>query len=287
MIGALAYEDDRSRFWSQHEHRLLELGLDPHSAAGSEQKDLQKIQQKHFDWWADENNQSYFEYEESSFWRAADLIAFEPWKREIAQGSRLLDVGCAQGRSTFKFMDFDLDIMGIDVSKSLIRQAIARYQQGDYRARAVFIAADASRFPIQDEQLDTVLVYGVLHHLADPGAACREISRVLKPGGSYIGQENNQTVFRAIFDLLQIVLPQWQEEAGPEAIISAGRFREWFRDTPVEVESKTSVFLPPHLCNLMSLSMSHRSLVATDRIARLIPYVRNQGGVILVHGVKS
>lgn len=287
MIGALAYDDDRSRFWTEHESRLVALGLAASTAGGGNEKDLQKIQQNHFDWWADENNQSYFEYEGSSFWRAADLIAFGSWKQEIPERSRLLDVGCAQGRSTFKFMDCDLDIMGIDVSKALIRQAIARYQAGDYVARAVFIAADASRFPIRDEQLDTVLVYGVLHHLADPGAACREISRVLKPGGSYIGQENNESIFRWVFELLQWLLPQWQEEAGPEAIISANRFREWFRDTPVEIVSKTSVFLPPHLCNLMSVSASHRSLVFTDRIARAIPFLRNHGGVIIVRGSKA
>jgi SAM-dependent methyltransferase len=184
-------------------------------------------------------------------------------------------------------MNCDLDIIGIDISKALIRQAILRYQAGDFVARAVFIAADASRFPIRNEQLDTVLVYGVLHHLADPGAACREISRVLKPGGSYIGQENNETIFRKIFDLLQFIFPQWQEEAGPEATISAERFREWFRETPVEIDSETSVFLPPHLCNMMSLAVSHRSLVFTDRIARAIPFLRNQGGVILVRGNKS
>jgi hypothetical protein len=56
------------------------LGLEAKAAVSDDAKDLQKIQQKHFDWWADENNQSYFEYEGSSFWRAADLIAFEPWK---------------------------------------------------------------------------------------------------------------------------------------------------------------------------------------------------------------
>ena len=94
-------------------------------------------------------------------------------------------------------MDCDIHIVAFDVSKALIRQAIARYQEGNHRARAVFFAADVSRFPFRDETFDTVLVYGVLHHLADPAAACREISRVLKPQGSYFGQENNRTVFTA------------------------------------------------------------------------------------------
>jgi ubiquinone/menaquinone biosynthesis C-methylase UbiE/uncharacterized protein YbaR (Trm112 family) len=287
LVGPLAYDDDRSRFWGKYEDRLTALGLDPRSDADTTSKDLQKHQQDHFDWYAENLDQSYFEYEQTSFWRAADLIAFEPWKKAVTPGSRLLDVGCAQGRSTFKFMDCDIQIVAFDVSKALIRQAIARYQEGGHRARAVFFAADASRFPLRDKTFDTVLVYGVLHHLADPAVACREISRVLKAGGSYIGQENNQTVFRSVFDLLQKLRPQWHEEAGPEAIISSERLRNWFSDTPVEVESKTSVFLPPHLCNLMTLSTSHRMLVATDRLGRAIPYLREQGGVLLIHGLKS
>ena len=287
LVGPLAYGDDRSRFWGKYQDRLAALGLDARSASETTSKDQQKQQQDHFDWYADNTDQSYVEYEQTSFWRAADLIAFEPWKRAVTPGSRLLDVGCAQGRSTFKFMDCDIQIVGFDVSKALIRQAIARYQEGNHRARAVFFAADASRFPFRDETFDTVLVYGVLHHLADPAAACREISRVLKPQGSYFGQENNRTVFRSVFDLLQRLRPQWHEEAGPEAIISSEQLRTWFRETPVEVGIKTSVFLSPHLCNLMPPSISHRMLVASDSLGGAIPYLREQGGVLLIHGSKS
>ncbi len=287
LVGSLIYDDDRSRFWGEYQDRLTALGLGPKSLSDPASKDQQKQQQDHFDWYAENTKQSYVEYEQTSFWRAADLIAFEPWTRAVTPGSWLLDVGCAQGRSTFKFMDCDIQIVAFDVSKALIRQAIARYREGNHRARAVFFAADASRFPFRDETFDTVLLYGVLHHLEDPAAACREISRVLKPQGSYFGQENNRTVFRGVFDLLQKLRPQWHEEAGPEHIISSEQLRTWFRETPVEVGTRSSVFLPPHLCNLMSPSMSHRMLVVSDSLGRSIPYLRHQGGVLLIHGLKS
>lgn len=284
ILDGVLWCQDCSR-WYPIEERLLDLLVEPlaygdaRNASETISKDQQKLQQDHFDWYADNTDQSYVEYEQTSFWRAADLIAFEPWKRAVTPGSRLLDVGCAQGRSTFKFMDCDIQIVGFDVSKALIRQAIARYQERNHRARAVFFAADASRFPFRDETFDTVLVYGVLHHLADPAAACGEISRVLKPQGSYFGQENNRTVFRSVFDLLQRLRPQWHEEAGPEAIISSEQLRTWFRDTPVEVGTKTSVFLPPHLCNLMPPFISHRMLVASDSLGGAIPYLREHFGL--------
>ena len=45
-----------------------------------------------------------------------------------------------------------------------------------------------------------MLVYGVLHYRPDPQAACSEIART---EGVYLGSENNETIFRAGFDLLQ------------------------------------------------------------------------------------
>jgi hypothetical protein len=42
----------------------------------------------------------------------------------------------------------------------------------------------------------------------------------LKSDGIYFGSENNASVFRNLFDILQKISPIWSEEAGPEALIS-------------------------------------------------------------------
>ena len=86
------------------------------------------------------------------------------------------------------------------------------------------MAADATRFPVRTASLDYVLAYGVLHHVPDPPRVCREIDRVLRPGGLYLGSENGTSVFRGLFELLQRLRPQWYEEAGPEALFSARSF---------------------------------------------------------------
>jgi len=46
---------------------------------------------------------------------AADAIAFDEWKPTIRPGSWLLDVGCGNGRSTFKLGDVDVNILAFDV----------------------------------------------------------------------------------------------------------------------------------------------------------------------------
>lgn len=169
----------------------------------------------------------------------------------------------------------------------MVRQAIDRYRQTPHRAKATFFVADASSFPIVDASADYVLVYGVLHHLPEPRQTCREIARVLRRGGIYFGSENNTTIFRWVFDLLQRMNPLWHEEAGPEALISRRRVQEAFEDTGVRIETSTSVFLPPHLLNMLRPECAFQMLTFADRVGRSVPVLRRNGGLILVRGIKS
>ncbi len=285
----LAYPQDRQAFWAKYQPRLSALGLSPHELPPQalNEGSLQRKQQEHFDWYADNPDQSYSEYERMPFWQAADRIAFSGWKKEIKDGAWLLDVGCAQGRSTFWFMDHDIQIVAFDISKKLVRQAIDRYRSGSHQARATFFVTDATHFPFVDHTFDYALVYGVLHHLPDPPQACREIARLLKPGGVYFGEENNASLFRGIFDWIQRLSPIWHEEAGAEALITADKIREWFRETQVEIETSTSVFLPPHLVNLFSHKAAYRLVDSFDKIGGSMPILRNNGGILLVRGSKS
>jgi ubiquinone/menaquinone biosynthesis C-methylase UbiE/uncharacterized protein YbaR (Trm112 family) len=291
LTGPLAYAEERSLFWKRRAADLTALalshspadGVKSESAAGAAAQAVQ--QQKHFDWYASNKEQRYSDYEATPFWRAADRIAFEPWKAELRERTRpdqwLLDVGCAQGRSTFHMMDLDLNVVGFDVSRECVREAARRYRERHYKARASFIAADGSAFPLLDATVDYVLVYGVLHHLADPGGTCREIGRVLKPAGVYFGQENNDSAFRALFELAQKLWPIWHEEAGPEATISSDRVTGWLKAGGFRVSARTSVFLPPHVINWTNEDTGFRILDSLDRVMARMPWLRANGGLVI------
>jgi SAM-dependent methyltransferase/uncharacterized protein YbaR (Trm112 family) len=289
LPDGLAYHADRRRFATTHAAQLEALGLRPPAdAAPGEDYALQKIQQEHFDWYASNDEQTYSEYEQTPFWRAADRLAFEPWRAQIAPDAWLLEVGCAQGRATFHFTDLPITVMGFDISKALVRQAIERARAGT-RAKTFFFVGDGHNLPLVDASVDTVLIYGVLHHLPDPGRTCAEVARVLKPGGVYFGSENNQTVFRGIFELLQRLNPLWHEEAGPQALISGRNLRRWFADSgqAVTVATHTRVFLPPHLFGLLPDGAAYRLLGWTDRLAGALPGLKANGGLILVEARKA
>ena len=181
LIGELAYADDRARFWQGHEAALRERGLAPDTPLGSGETDLQRAQQRHFDWYSRNEKQTYDEYERLPFWVAADAVAFSRWRSLIRPRTWLLDVGCGPGRATAKLVDLDIDILAFDVSKAMVRLAAERFHAPSTRARTVFMAADAMRFPLRPESFDYVMAYGVLHHVPDPPRVCREIHRVLQP----------------------------------------------------------------------------------------------------------
>jgi len=288
LAGPLAYAADRARFARDHEGSLERLGLAtrPDGAGARAEDDAVRRQQEHFDWYADNPAQTYSAYEATPFWRAADAIAFGEWRREVAAGSRILDVACAQGRSTFPWMDLDVEIVGFDISKRLVRQALDRCRDSPARARATFFVADATRFPLASAIFDYAAAYGVLHHLPDPAATAREIARVLRAGGVFFGSENNETVFRRLFDLLQKIRPLWTEEAGEHALISEEELRGWLEPAGFDISVRTSVFVPPHLANRLSPGAAEKLLRATDRAAALVPGLSRQGGLILVRGQK-
>jgi hypothetical protein len=114
-----------------------------------------------------------------------------------------------------------------------------------------------------------------------------EICRVLKPGGVHLGSENNKTALRGAFDALMKLLPIWSEEAGDEPLISEEMLRGWAEGLPLRIETGTAVFLPPHLFNLFSADAAKGLLSASDAFGRALPWLRDNGGLIVFTATKT
>lgn len=96
------------------------------------------------------------------------------WIRGHARG-RVLDIGCAD-RWIQPHLPKECDYIGLDypVTGGVL-----------YRARPD-VFADASRLPLHDSSVDTVLLLEVLEHLRHPAHSLSEIARVLRPGGELL-----------------------------------------------------------------------------------------------------
>jgi hypothetical protein len=83
------------------------------------------------------------------------------------------------------------------------------------------------------------------------------------------------------------IKPLWVEEAGAEPLISGQMLRDWAVDLPVEVHCETSVFLPPHLFNMLGLRAARTLLDWSDRACLLVPWLKSNGGQLVYDMRKS
>ncbi len=288
VLPGLADERGRARFFDRFGGKLGAAGLDPprHVPASAGAYDAQIRQRRHFDEYA-ESASSYDDYMRMPFWRAVDRDLFGSWRGRMKPGDWVLDVGCANGRSLEPLRDLDLRLVGFDISPAMIRRLIERAKREGWDARASFFVADASHIPFRDGTFDAVTVYGVLHHLPDPGETLCEAGRVLREGGLYFGLENNTTLFRGLFDLLMRARPIWREEAGQDPLISSTTIREWARRAGLRVRTDTRVFLPPHLFNLLDDGKAFGLLRVSDALVKALPLLRGEGGLIVIEGEKA
>lgn len=102
----------------------------------------------------------------------------------VKEGDKVLDIGCGNGRFLEAVSNTDFQYTGIDSSRSFIKQA-----RETYGKRGAFVRGDALSLPFEDNSFDTIVSFGVLHHI--PSKAYRkqflaEARRVLKPGGIMI-----------------------------------------------------------------------------------------------------
>jgi SAM-dependent methyltransferase len=91
--------------------------------------------------------------------------------------SRVLDAGCGTGGWTT--LVAAPEVVGVDSSEAAVEAARAR--GADARL------ADIEELPFEDGSFDVVICNATLYHLRDLDAGLRELARVLRPGGRFVG----------------------------------------------------------------------------------------------------
>lgn len=97
------------------------------------------------------------------------------------------------------------DIIGIDISREMLRKASVRSQS--YCGSLSLVQADALNLCFADDSFDTVVTSCTMCSVPDPVRALRELYRVLRPGGRLLMFEHmrsRNTILGLALDLMTL-----------------------------------------------------------------------------------
>jgi demethylmenaquinone methyltransferase/2-methoxy-6-polyprenyl-1,4-benzoquinol methylase len=74
-------------------------------------------------------------------------------------------------------------VLGVDFSGVMLELGLGKLRRRQLDSSIMLVRGDASTIPVAEHSVDAVTIGFGIRNVEDRGAACREILRVLKPGG--------------------------------------------------------------------------------------------------------
>lgn len=102
----------------------------------------------------------------------------------LGPGTRVLDVGCGEGRHAVAAAPDAGAVVGVDLDPERLAAAREDYETYADGTPGTFLRGDALSLPFADGAFDVVVCSEVLEHIPDYGAAVAELRRVCRPGGA-------------------------------------------------------------------------------------------------------
>ncbi len=181
----------------------------------------------------------------------------------------VLEFGCGIGTYVREIRRYTPHVFGFDIE-------VERLQAGRVRGVDGLVAAVAERLPFADGAFDVVFSNEVLEHVEDDRAACREIARVLRPGGRAVifvpnrlyPFETHGIYWRGRYHFGNKPFVNWLPDAIRNALAphvrayTAQQLRALFDGTPMRLISHTQVY--PGFDNIVARAgLAGRALRAT------------------------
>ncbi|XP_062118017.1 phosphoethanolamine N-methyltransferase 2 [Humulus lupulus] len=106
-------------------------------------------------------------------------------KLDLKPGQRVLDVGCGIGGGDFYMAEnFDVEVVGIDLSVNMISLALERAT--GLKCSVEFEVADCTKKTYPDNSFDVIYSRDTILHIQDKPALFRSFYKWLKPGGKVL-----------------------------------------------------------------------------------------------------
>lgn len=102
---------------------------------------------------------------------------------KLPHGSNLMELGCGCGWLSIFLAKVGYKTLGIDLCDELME--IANRRASAERVNARFMTGDMQTYE-PDQEVDGVVIYNALHHVADPQSVLRLACQNLRPGGRIV-----------------------------------------------------------------------------------------------------
>jgi len=176
---------------------------------------------------------------------------------DLADGVRILDLGCGAGLAMQMAAERGAVVTGIDAADGLLGVARSRLPDADLRK------GDLEALPYPDDSFDVVTSFNAVQFATDPVAALREAKRVATPGGKVgivtwgeLERCDIRLILAAIGPLLPSPLPG---AVGPFALSEPGKLESLAAAAGLVPERSAEVPAPftfPNLDAAVRIQMS-------------------------------
>ncbi|UCD13364.1 MAG: class I SAM-dependent methyltransferase [Thermoplasmatales archaeon] len=118
----------------------------------------------------------------------------------------ILDVGCGTGYFTSLFKGHFTHVVGLDLSKNMIKVAKKSFEHVGMYETTDFLIADGEFLPFKNYSFDTTFCIDFLHHVNNVSAIIEEMLRATVSGGKFAAIEPN--FFNPLYAMFCIIVSE-------------------------------------------------------------------------------
>lgn len=131
----------------------------------------------------DMNTKEYFdEVTKKRYFVEKHIIPF--MELETLTNKKVLEIGCGIGTDAFMLASSCKEYIGIDLTENAIELAKKRFELYNLKGNFYSLNAEDLSF-FEDNSIDMVYSFGVIHHTENPEKIVKEVNRILKPNGVF------------------------------------------------------------------------------------------------------